>query len=281
MTDPDVSAREETPPGDRPPPSAGSRGLTDRALPPGTKPVLVLSKIREILDVFSADRPELTLNGIRKATGLPATTCQRLVANLVAEGFLDRTADHYRIGLSVLYWAAPASVGLDLVQTLAPVIADLRERTGETSCLYRREENFRICVGMAETHHAIRREMHVGKVMPLHAGSASRVLLAWDEPTADAVLNAPLPRYTDLTVTDPDLLRIALEQTRRQGYAITADERDAGAASVSAPVFDHEGRLVAAIGICGPTQRMTPQQCQSWGPTVLSAAKRATAVLGG
>jgi len=256
-------------------------GGAGRGLPRGIKPLLVLAKIREVLEAFTVDRPELTLPEIRRATGLPASTCQRIVANLVAEGFLDRVADKYRIGLSLAYWATPSSSGLDLVQLLMPIVRELREETGETACLFRREGGFRVCVAMAETLHAVRREMHVGKIMPLHAGSASRVLLAWDPEAADAALDGPLSRFTDFTITDRELLRIALQQTRAQGFASTAEERDPGAASVSAPVFDPQARLVAAIGIAGPTQRLTPQRCHDWTPAVLDAARRATRMLGG
>ncbi|MCI2420826.1 IclR family transcriptional regulator [Saccharopolyspora sp. K220] len=252
-----------------------------RELPRGVKPLLVLGKIREVLAAFSPERPELTIPEIRRATGLPPSTCQRIVANLVAEGFLDRSGDRYRIGLSLAYWAAPASTGLDVVQLLGPIVRQLRDDTGETSCVFRREGNLRVCVAMAETHHAVRREMHVGKLMPLHAGSASRVLLAWDDEAADIVLGGELARYTDFTITDAELLRIALAQTRKQGFAITSEERDAGAASVSAPVFDAQDRLVAAIGISGPTQRLTPQRCHDWTPRVQRAAREATRQLGG
>jgi DNA-binding IclR family transcriptional regulator len=270
---------------DSPADAGGGTGFGDggpgRTLPRGIKPLLVLAKIREVLEAFTVDRPELTLPEIRRDTGLPASTCQRIVANLVAEGLLDRVADKYRIGLNLAFWAAPSSTGLDLVHLLMPIVRELREETGETACLFRREGDFRVCVAMAETHHAVRREMHVGKIMPLHAGSASRVLLAWDAEAAAGVLGGPLARFTDFTVTDAELLRIALQQTRAQGFASTAEERDAGAASVSAPVFDAQAKLITAIGIAGPTQRLTPQRCHDWTPAVLDAARRATRMLGG
>jgi len=278
----DVDDGTELPGGSELPGDEGSAdGGAVRALPRGIKPLLVLAKIREVLEAFTVDRPELTLPEIRRATGLPASTCQRIVANLVAEGFLDRVADKYRIGLSLAFWATPSSSGLDLVQLLMPIVRELREETGETACLFRREGDFRVCVAMAETLHAVRREMHVGKIMPLHAGSASRVLLAWDPEATAAALDGPLSRFTDFTITDGELLRIALQQTRAQGFASTAEERDAGAASVSAPVFDPQARLIAAIGIAGPTQRLTPQRCHDWTPAVLDAGRRATRMLGG
>lgn len=252
-----------------------------RSLPRGIRPLLVLSKIRQILEVFSPDQPELTFLEIRRATELPASTCQRLVSNMVAEQFLDRHGDKYRIGLRLGYWAAPAGAGLDVSEIVHPALVGLRDTTGETSCLYRREGSVRVCVAMAETYHAIRREMYVGKLMPLHAGSASRVLLAWDEAAAEDVLSRPLEAFTTTTVTDPSVLRALLNQTRQQGYAITLEERDPGAASVSAPVFGPGRTLVGALGISGPTQRLSSQQAAKWAPVVVRAAEQATRLLGG
>jgi DNA-binding IclR family transcriptional regulator len=260
----------------------GTDGGTDpRALPRGIRPLLVLSKIRQILELFGQDQPELTFLEIRRATDLPASTCQRLVSNMLAEQFLDRHGDKYRIGLRLAYWAAPAGAGLDASEIVRPALVGLRDNTGETACLYRREGDVRVCVAMAETYQAIRRDMYVGKLMPLHAGSASRVLLAWDEAAAQKVLSGPLTSFTTTTVTDPSVLRELLSQTRQLGYAITSEERDAGAASVSAPVFGPGQALVGALGISGPTQRLTERQAAGWAPVVVRAAEQATRLLGG
>lgn len=73
----------------------------------GTSPLLVLHKVAEILDCFSVAEPEPTLQQIIRQTGLPSSTCQRLVQNMVREGFLDRDGDQYRIGIGMVRWAAP------------------------------------------------------------------------------------------------------------------------------------------------------------------------------
>jgi DNA-binding IclR family transcriptional regulator len=170
---------------------------------------------------------------------------------------------------------------MDVSEVVRPALEWLRDATGETSCLYRREGDVRVCVAMAETYHAIRREMYVGKLMPLHAGSASRVLLAWDESIVDEVLDRALERFTSTTVTDAALLRALLAQTRQQGYAVTFEERDPGAASVSAPVFGPGRVLVGALGISGPTMRISTQRSAEWAPLVVRAAQQATRLLGG
>lgn len=260
------------------PPSPRQGG---RELSPGVKPLLVLGKIRGILDAFSLSRPALTLSDLHAVTGYPASTVQRLVANLVAEEFLDREGDRVRIGVKLAYWAAPATRGLDELEVIKPVLEQLRDETGETAALFRLEGDVRVCVAMAETRHALRREMHVGKILPLHAGSAGRVLMAWDPRAEQAALSSRLERLTEHTITDPARLRHDVEQTRREGFSATSDERDEGATGLAAPVFDSMGDLVGALSVSGPSLRVTAEKCRAWVDALVGAAEQATRLLGG
>jgi DNA-binding IclR family transcriptional regulator len=179
------------------------------------------------------------------------------------------------------YWAAPATRGLDVLEIVKPVLEGLRDLTGETVALFRVEATFRVCVAMAETRHALRREMHVGKILPLHAGSAGRVLMAWNPEVEEAALSAGLERFTEHTITDPDRLRTDVDQTRRDGYAITSDERDEGATGLAAPIFDSMGDLMGALSVSGPSLRVTSEQCQAWIDPLVAAAEQATRLIGG
>jgi DNA-binding IclR family transcriptional regulator len=258
------------------PPLAPSRTLSA-----GMKPLLVLAKIRGIMDAFTLSEPELTLSEIRTRTRYPTSTVQRLVANLVAEEFLDRVDDRFRIGARVAYWAAPVASSTGLLDAVSPALETLRDASGETACFFRREGQFRVCVALAETRHAIRREMHIGKIIPLYVGSAGRVLMAWDNEALQEVLTSERVRFTDATVTDPDLLRTKVEQTRRMGFAITSGERDEGATGVAAPVFDSHGRVLGALMISGPSFRFSHELAELWADNVVGAADQATRTLGG
>ena len=251
------------------------------AEPSGPKPLLVLGKITDILDAFTLQRPVLSLGEIQHATGIPTSTVQRLVSNMVAEGMLDRVGDRIRIGVRMAYWAGAAARGVDLLELAGPVLRELRDTTGETAALFRAEKAFRVCVAVAETRHALRREMHVGKIVPLHTGSAGRVLLAWDPVLAEEILAGPLETITDYTVTDPDRLRVLLADTHRDGFAITAAERDDGGSGLSVPVFDHSGTVSAALTISGPTIRLSRERCEQHVDLLVGAADRLTRTLGG
>lgn len=244
-------------------------------------PLLVLGKITAILDAFSLSRPVLTLGDLRESTGMPNSTVQRLVTNLTSQGFLDRDDDAYRIGLRMAYWAAPATRGKEVLDVMSPLLKGLRDASGETACIFKAEQHYRVCVAMAETRHALRREMHLGKVLPLHAGSAGRVLLAWDPELLDAVLRDPLDSITESTITSSEDLESVVKRTRRDGFAITVGEREDGASGLSAPVFDSAAGLVGAVTISGPTLRMTREICEEWVEPLLATAEHMTRLIGG
>jgi DNA-binding IclR family transcriptional regulator len=135
-------------------------------------------------------------------------------------------------------------------------------------------------VSLAETHHVVMRLFMVGMVMALHAGSAGKVFMAYDPLARSAAVGHGLSRHTDRTVVDIDLLDEQLEDIRKLGYAATFEERDLGAASVSAPVFGLTGELVAVLGIGAPTQRLTPSDVGAVAPKVVAAAEDASRRLG-
>lgn len=247
---------------------------------PGATPILVLGKVSEILNCFSIESPEPTLQQIARTTGLPPSTCQRLVQNMVREGFLDRDGDRYRIGLRLVQWAAPGTLGLDVVRLVRPIVQELRDETGETACLYMRDGAYRTVVAVAETRHVVMRPFLVGQVMPIHAGAPGKVFLAFDPGAREALHGTELTRYTPSTPQSWAQLDEQAELARTQGYFAAFGERNSDVGSISAPVFRYDGQLAAVLGLGFPIQRVSPNDVERLGPIVAAAAKRASAALG-
>jgi DNA-binding IclR family transcriptional regulator len=246
----------------------------------GAAPILVLRKVSEILNCFSIESPEPTLQQIARTTGLPASTCQRLVQNMVREGFLDRDGDRYRIGLRLVQWATPGTFGLDVVRLVRPILQELRDQTGESACLYMRDGAFRTVVAVAETRHVVMRPFLVGQVMPIHAGAPGKIFLAFDPDAREALLGTELTRFTPATPDSWAQLDEQAELARRQGFFAAFGERNSDVGSISAPVFKHGGQLAAVLGLGFPTQRVGPEDVPRLGPIVAAAAKAASAALG-
>ncbi|MBN9129158.1 MAG: IclR family transcriptional regulator [Paenarthrobacter ureafaciens] len=242
-------------------------------------PLLVLHKVAEILNCFSVAEPEPTLQQIIRRTGLPSSTCQRLVQNMVREGFLDREGDRYRIGIGMVRWAAPGTLGLDLVKLVKPVLQQLRDETGETACLYVRDGAFRTVVAVAETRHVVIRPFMVGMVMPLHAGAPGKIFLAHDPDAWSSLSESQMSPFTPATPVSFDILRKQADEAKEQGFFAAFGERNEDVGSVAAPVFDHAGRLAGVLGLGFPTQRVTPADVPRLGPLVARAAAAASNAL--
>ena len=221
----------------------------------GVPRVLVLSKVRRIMDALTPSAPQLTVQEITIATGLPATTCHRLVTNLVHEGFLERIGDHYRIGLAALRWGSLALEGRTLLSVARPILDQLRDETGESAHLCVRDREYRVMVAVSQSKQGILRLLHVGEVLPLHVGSTGKVFLAFDN-DAPMPPQAPYERYTPNTIVDEKILETEIKKIRLAGYAVSWQERDLDAVGITAPVLDRRGRMIAAVGVSGPLLRM-------------------------
>lgn len=225
----------------------------------------VLDKTVDVLHAI-AESP-CGLAELCERTGLPRATAHRLAAGLEVHRLLARDGDgRWRVGPAVTELAAHASDPLLAVS--AVVLPRLREITGESVQLYRREGTTRICVAALEPPAGLRDTVPVGARLPMTAGSGAKVLLAFsDAATQQAVL--PEAKFTDR----------ALAEVRRRGWAQSAAERESGVASVSAPVRDARGEVVAAVSVSGPIDRMGRRPGERWATDLLAAADALTARL--
>lgn len=197
-------------------------------------------------------------------TGLPRATAHRLAAGLETHRLLSRDGEgRWRLGPAVTELAA--HVNDPLLAAGAAVLPQLREITGESVQLYRREGSWRICIAALEPPAGLRDTVPVAARLPLSAGSGAKVLLAYsDAATQQAIL--PTAKFTER----------ALAEVRRRGWAQSAAEREPGVASVSAPVRDPRGEVIAAISVSGPIDRMGRRPGARWAADLLSAADSIT-----
>lgn len=198
-----------------------------------------------------------TLAALTECTGLSRATTHRLAVALETHRLLARDPDgRWRIGSRAAELAG--GVGDRLLEGAGPILARLREATGESAQLYRRQGARRLCVAAAERGSGLRDTVPVGSSLPLTAGSAGQVLLAWS-PQDPLVARAAFSSRT-------------LAEVRRRGWAHSVAEREQGVASVSAPVRGDAGRVVAAVSVSGPLERLTRSPGRLHAHAVVSAA---------
>lgn len=242
--------------------------------------VQVLEKAGKVLDCFSADNPAMRVGDIRARTGLPATTCLRIVRTLVEQDLLQREGDVYRIGLRVLVWGAAATAGSVLLAAAGPVVRRLRDDTGETTVLFVRQDTQRVIVDVAESRHSIVFRGDVGEAMPLAAGAAGKVFMAWDPAALERARDVGLQRLTPDTIIDWGGIERQLAAGREQGYVFADQEREVGLSSVAAPVFGPGGRLLAVLSVGAPCFRLTAERVTDLGPEIAASATALSSAIG-
>ena len=226
----------------------------------------VLDKLSLVLGALESGPQSLA--GLVATTGLARPTAHRLAMalehhRLVARDFQGR----FILGPRVVELAAAA--GEDrLIAVAVPALNALRDATGESAQLYRRQGDQRICVAAAERLTGLRDSVPVGAVLSMQAGSAAQVLLAWED--ADRLHRA---------LSSARFTATMLAAVRRRGWAMSIGEREAGVASVSAPVRGPNNRVVAAVSISGPLERLGRQPGRLHAAAVVATAERLTEAL--
>ncbi len=209
----------------------------------------VLDKSVALLRALTAGPQSLA--ALVAATGIPKPTAHRLAVALVGHGLARRTDDGgFALGAELVGLGRAAAEGWPWGDAAGPALAELVEATGESAQLYVREGDGRRCLLSRESSHELRTIVAEGARLPLDRGSAGRILL-------DAAIGGPAD----------------------EGWVESVEERAPGVASVSAPVRDADGVVVAAVGISGPADRLGPTPGTRFGPAVAVAAARIASAL--
>jgi DNA-binding IclR family transcriptional regulator len=243
-----------------------------------TTGVGVLDRCVCLLDLLATGPKSLRV--IADASGLPRPTAHRLLVALEAHRLVARdpaagsTAGAFRLGPRLTELAAVAGPELDLASLAGPVLDRLHRETGESVQLYVRSGDHRLCIAARDAGTGLRDSVPVGALLPLEVGSGGKVLLAWSGDPADRQLAA----NDELTVTDAappsaeaPSADAELASIRSRGWAASVAEREAGVASVSAPVL-RDGVLLAALCVSGPVSRLGQSPGRKLSAAVVAAA---------
>lgn len=218
---------------------------------------------KAVLVLRQAASSPVSLGELVARVGLSRATAHRIAVALEGHGLLTRNEAGAWIPGPLLAELASDGTG-DLATRAGPILEQLSRDTGESAQLFQRADGVRVCTAMAERPSGLRDTVPLGARLPMTAGSAAHVLLAWamdDGDAADAILD--IASFTPRTLAD----------VRRRGYAHSSAEREAGVASVSAPVRDADGGVIAAVSVSGPLERLGRRPQAGVVSAVLAAAR--------
>lgn len=232
----------------------------------------------EVLLLYTAGKPVWTCSEIAARLGVARSTGYRYLQSLVSTGLIEETEGGFRIGPRIFDLARSARAGRGLSGVSLPAMRKLAAQIDETVLLTRRSGRSVICVELIEAQPAVRLSYNRGHALPINAGAAAEVLLAWADPDEISVLldSGPLERFTSRTLAAPDALRVRLAQIRHRGVAITRGELDEHILGVSAPIRNAAGTVCAAISVAALAARVPKAELNTLAAAVCRAAAAIT-----
>jgi IclR family pca regulon transcriptional regulator len=234
----------------------------------GAEREMVHSVLRlfEVLKAFRRDHPRMTLSEVADHAGLTRASARRFLLTLVHAGYAETDGKRFALTPRLLELGHAVLAGSSVWDIARPVLAGLSERLGE-SCYGAVLDGAEVLyvLHIPSARHLINVDLRVGSRTPAYCTSVGRVLLAGlTQAAAERVLAAAKPQArTPKTVTAKGRLIEAVEQARRQGWAIVDEELELGLRSLSVPLRGRGGVTVGAINVCGPTSRVSLEELRT------------------
>jgi DNA-binding IclR family transcriptional regulator len=236
-----------------------------------------------LMKTFSDEQSQLGISALAERLGLAKSTVHRLASTLVEAGMLEQNKEtgKYRLGLAVFELGSLVRRKIDMSFEAKPWLMTLREQTGETVNLSILDHGGVVCVNFLESKNVNRISSGIGLRKPVHCTAEGKALIAFQSAaTIERIIGAKLERRTQRTVINPATLNEEFAIIRARGYATDDEEYEVGVRGIAAPVRDDSGVPVAAVGVTGPTQRLTKTRLLSLARHVNAAAKAISARLG-
>ena len=233
---------------------AGQADRAKRGLSSVAKAILLLKTFLQV-------QIELSFTELAARSGMARSTLHRLIWTLVDAGMIERNTQtgKYRLGIALFELASLARRRMDVSFEAKPWMMTLREQTGETVNLSILDRDRVVWVNFLESSTGGGGiSSRIGLPTPMHCTAEGKVLIAFQSPlTVERIIGASLEQRTPRTVFDPAALQKELATIRVLGYATEDEEYELGVRGIAAPIKDERGNAVAAVGITGPTQRLT------------------------
>jgi DNA-binding IclR family transcriptional regulator len=221
--------------------------------------VTAVTRALALLEAFELGESTLALAELSRRVKMHKTTVLRLARTLAGSHYMVQAEDgQWRLGPAAGWLGARYQAGFDVNNVVEPALHDLVKLTGESASFYVREGDIRSCVARVEGPKSVRHNVRIGERLPLNKGAPGRVILAFSGASGEPY-----------------------ETIRERGYHISLGEREAEVASVSAPVFGLNWRLLGSMGVSGPSSRLSKAKLEKYARVVIRAANQLSYALAG
>lgn len=224
-----------------------------------------LARGLEVIRAFTRSKPSMTLSEVADRTDMHRAAARRFLLTLVHEGYVETNGKHFRLAPKILELGFSALASMDIWEVAQPVLDELSKKLGESCFAAVLDGGSAIYVARAASRRVVNVGINVGSRAPAHAVSTGRVLLSGlsEQELDDYLAGVKLEKFTPNTVTSKVKLRGIIEETRRQGWSIVDQELEVGLRSISVPIRDRAGNVIAAVNVCCPSPRVTPEEMRT------------------
>ena len=216
-----------------------------------------LARGLKILDLLGDSDEGASITELAEILRVDKGSASRLMSTLVKHGYAEKdpTSRRYTLGPQVVSLSRRLLTRMPLREAARPALQQLMERTGECAHLAILARGKALYLDQVESPATLRVNVQVGQMAPLHCTALGKILLAF----GGVEFPPTLESFTLKTITDPNELREHLENVRQQGFAVDDEEFDPGIRCIAVPVYNYHNKMAAAMGISGPSTRLTSQ----------------------
>lgn len=237
-----------------------------------------------IISLVSQNKDGLGVTELASQIELNKSSIYKILSTLVSHGFIeqDQTTKKYRLGYKYLELGSLLLDSIDLRSQARVYLEELERQTNEVIHLVVFDQGEVYYIEKLEGNETLRTHSKIGRRAPIHCTSVGKVILAHlTEQEVEAIIQKQgLPKHTENTITDKAAFLVELQKIYKQGYAVEIEENEAGISCIAAPIFDHLGRVTAAVSISGPTLRMTTERLHDLQELIKKNGKKISARLG-
>ena len=224
-----------------------------------------LARGLEVIKVFNRHAPKMTLSEVALATGMTRATVRRFLLTLVREGYVETNGKHFNLRPKILELGFSALSSMNIWDVAQPIMNELAERLQESCFAAVLDEDSVIYVARANSNRRISVGITIGSRLPAHCVSTGRVLLSAlpDHMLQQYLNDVTLTKFTSNTIMSKVQLRSIIEEVRLNGWSIVDQELEVGLRSLSVPIRDGQGKIVAALNVCCPSERISPDDMRT------------------
>jgi IclR family pca regulon transcriptional regulator len=218
-----------------------------------------LARGLEVISAFTRARPKMTLSEIARATGMTRATVRRFLLTLVREGYAEKDDKLFSLKPKVLELGYSALSSMGILEVAQPVMNELSRSLQESVFVAVLTGDHVTYIARAASERVVNISITIGGRAPAHAVSTGRVLLAAETQEAfhRYLDRVKLEKRTPNTLTSKVKLRSEIDRVRLEGYSIVDQELEIGLGSISVPIRDGQGRVLAALNVGCPSARRT------------------------